>query len=245
MMNMKRLQPLARGVMWAALMCAGGSNAWADQAIVAAGAGYHKPVSELIAAYQKHSGETLGQVYGNVAQIGTQARASQEIGMVCDERSNLSKVSGLTFKRFIGLGEGVLVLAYRKGITLHAPQDIATAAVQRVAIPDTKNATYGIAGQQYLEHAGLSQAVQAKLLTVAMVPQVSAYLARGEVDAGFINLTDALASRAQLGGWLTIAQTQYTPIHIGCGVLDEKRMAGFARFLDSAQAHAIERQNGL
>ena len=46
---------------------------------------------------------------------------------------------------------------------------------------------------KYLHNTGLWTPLQKKLLIVGTVPQVSTYLLSGEVDVGFINLTEAMA----------------------------------------------------
>lgn len=235
-----------RGILTAVcLLAAGASCAWADGMVVATGGGYRRPMNDLVSAYEAAGGAQVGQVFGNVGQITAQARASDAVAMVCDDQAVLARTSGLSFRRFVPLGTGRLVVAYRKGIHLSGPADVADAAIRRVAIADVQNATYGKAGLQYLTRAGLQAQVQPKLLTVSMVPQVTAYLIKGEVDAGFVNLTEALGAGQNLGGWVPVDASMYAPIHIACGILDEKKAAGFAAFLESRQARAIEAKHGL
>ncbi|WP_444462172.1 molybdate ABC transporter substrate-binding protein [Rhodobacter capsulatus] len=71
----------------------------------------------------------------------------------------------------------------------------------KVGIPDKKSAIYGKAGRQFPNHAGLAAKVDPKLITVATVPQVTAYLTSGDVDAGFLNIADAIGAKDDLGGW--------------------------------------------
>ncbi|GAA5232251.1 molybdate ABC transporter substrate-binding protein [Verticiella sediminum] len=219
--------------------------AQADELTIAAGAGYRRPVTEAIAAYEAQSGAKVGQVYGNLGQVFAQARESGRIGMVCGDRAMLEKAEGLAFTRFVPLGQGRLVVGYRQGLSLGAPEEIARDDIKRVAIPDEKNAVYGVAGRQYLDKSGLSAKVDAKLLAVATVPQVTAYLVSGEVDAGLLNASDAMGAQDKIGGYLPVDPALYEPIRIDCGVLDERAAQGLAEFLDTDAVRDIAKKYGM
>lgn len=210
--------------------------AQAEELTIAAGAGYRKPVAEAVAAFEAETGSKIGQIFGNMGQVIAQARESEAIGMVCGDRAKLEGAQGLSFERFVPLGAGQLVVGYRKGLDLKVPEDIAGAGVERVAMPDEKSAIYGVAGRQYIEAAGLSAEVNPKLLIVATVPQVTAYLVRGEVDAGLLNATDALGAGDTIGGYLPVDPALYVPIRIDCGILNEAQVGAFADFLASSDA---------
>ncbi len=49
------------------------------------------------------------------------------------------------------------------------------------------------------------------------MPQVVSYLIAGEADAGFINLTEAMANKERLGGYLVVPEDRYTEILIVAG----------------------------
>lgn len=239
------MRTLSRCLLSTVLLSAGLGGVQAAEFTLAAGAGYRKPVAEAVAAFESATGGKVGQVFGNIGQITAQARESGVIGMICGDRAQLEKAQGLTFQRFIPFGTGKLVVGYRKGLTLRAPEDIAANDIQRIAIPDEKAAIYGIAGRQYLQSAGLAAAVDPKLITVATVPQVTAYLARGEVDAGLLNATDALGAGDSIGGFLPVDPAHYKPIRIDCGVLNEQQSAAFATFLQSDTVKQIVARYGM
>jgi molybdate transport system substrate-binding protein len=193
--------------------------AFAETLTLAAGAGYKRPVSEIIQTYQTASGIKIDQIYGNMGQVMMQAKASGNIAFIVGEEAFLKTISGLQFASFHPIGEGVLVIAYGKKITLHKPEDLLKPAVSRIAVPDEKHAIYGKAGKEFLRNTKLLDKVQKKLLVVATVPQVSAYLISGEVEAGFINLTDALYIQDRIGGYLTPDRAMYGPIKLVLGVI--------------------------
>jgi molybdenum ABC transporter molybdate-binding protein len=61
--------------------------------------------------------------------------------------------------------------------------------------------------------------VSGKLTQVATVPQVMSYLLTGEADAGFVNLTEALANKDNLGGYIIVPEDAYKPIEIVAGTV--------------------------
>ncbi|MFV0333848.1 MAG: molybdate ABC transporter substrate-binding protein [Tropicimonas sp.] len=239
------MRNLSSALLAAAVTVAFAGGAPAGDLTLAAGAGYRKPVSEAVAAFEAETGNKVGMVFGNMGQVIAQAKESGAIGMVCGDRAKLEGANGLEIKRFVPFGKGALVVGYRKGLDLAAPEDIAAGSVERVAMPDEKAAIYGVAGRQYLENAGLASAVDPKLLIVATVPQVTAYLTRGEVDAGLLNATDALGAGDNIGGFLPVDPALYEPIRIDCGLLDEAGAAAFADFLGTEAVREIATKYGM
>jgi len=126
---------------------------------------------------------------------------------------------------------------------------VAGPSVKRLAMPDPKKAIYGLAGTEALAKAGLTAKVQDRLLVVATVPQVTAYLVLGEVDAGLTNLTDVMDLGGKIGGYFKVDEHLYSPIVIGAGVLanaqNHAAVSGFTSFLASPQAREIVRGHGL
>lgn len=228
----------------AAAMAVWATATLAEDLVIGAGAGYRRPMAEAVAAFKAQSGASVGEVYGNMGQVLGQARESGKMAMVCGDKAVLAKAEGLSFQRFLPMGKGKLVVAFRKGINLADPAGIAEDSITKVGIPDEKSAIYGKAGRQYLDHAGLAAKVDPKLVAVATVPQVTAYLTSGDVDAGFINITDAIGAKDDLGGWVAVDPSLYQPIDITCGVLDASA-EGFAAFLTSPAAQDILHHYGL
>jgi molybdate transport system substrate-binding protein len=74
--------------------------------------------------------------------------------------------------------------------------DLLPAAVSRIAIGNPRTVPAGQYAQQSLRALGLWDQLQPKLVFAENVRQALDYVARGEVDAGFVYATDA-ATRAQ------------------------------------------------
>jgi len=221
--------------------------AQAEPLTVASGAGFKKLVTELAAAFEAKTGNKVQLIFGNMGQVVAQAKSSGKVHMVIGEESFFKK-AGLGLDSFTELGRGVLVLAWPKGAQLTSLADLAKPGVQRVAMPDPARAIYGVAGQEALSRAGLTEKVSGKLLVVATVPQVTTYVVTGEVDAGLTSLTDVMGLGEKIGGYLKVDQGLYAPISIGAGVVSGSRnqdAAAFVAFLGSPQGRELTKMHGL
>ena len=220
----------------------------ADKITLASGAGYKKMVTELAQAFTAQSGIETEQIYGNMGQTLAQAKNSGLVDCVIGDKRFLD-ASVVRFAAQYEIGQGKLVLAYAKGLEIKDPSDIQRADITRVAMPDPKKAIYGRAADEYLRNSGLSEKIADKLLVVSTVPQVSSYVLSKEVDAGFINLTDAKAIEDKVGGILLVDQAYYSPILIVAGALESAPHAdtlkAFAAFLATDRAREIARKHGL
>ena len=219
----------------------------ADSLKIAVGAGYKKPLSEVIKAYEKHN-ISVDAMYGNMAQIFAHAK-QEEVSLVIGDKKFLEKQKELSFKAYHSLGFGKAVIIFAKGMKIGRPEDIAQNSVKKIAIPEPKKAIYGDAAMEFLNHSKLYDTLKERLVIVATVPQVSTYVSTNEVDAGILNLTEALNAGEKIGGYIEIPQNLYTPIEIVAGSLDtcssDKACASFLTFLSSAEAKAIFTKYGL
>ena len=87
------------------------------------------------------------------------------------------------------------VIVPRDGpVPIQGPRDLASAAVRRIAIGDPAAVPAGQYARQYLERAGLWDALQPKLLPLANVRAALAAAQSGGVDAAIVYESDAAAS---------------------------------------------------
>lgn len=213
---------------------------------IAAGAGYKKPLMEVIKEYEKN-GEKVEAIFGHLKQVSTQATQT-DIALIIGDKNFLVEKSGLTFKDFITLGHGELVIVYPKDKSLTSINDLTKENIKKITIPDSEKAIYGIAGTQFLKNANLEEKVKEKLIVVSTVPQAMTYILTNEVDAGFVNLSEAIANKDNIGGFIKVDKKYYTPIEIVVGKLEScntKECEKFATFLTSKTAKEIFEKYGL
>lgn len=224
------------------------SSLHAGEITIASGAGYKRPFVQIISHYQEATGNKVTAVYGNMRQVISQAEMSGQVALIIGDQKFFDR-SGLEFDAFYPVGQGRLVLAWRQGVGVETMSDIAGSNVTRVGMPDPVKAIYGFAANEYLENSGLMPEVSERLIRLGTVPQVSAYLLSGDIDAGFINATDALGLQENIGGFLVAEEALYTPIAINAGVLkgfgENADVAGFIEFLQSPDAQELLKRYGL
>lgn len=254
------LRSAAAFTLWAA--SAGALRAQAAPALlVMAGAGYKRPVEDLCAAFTKATGVMVERSYGNLQQVIAQAKASGGVDVLVGDASLIDTAHGLALPRRVSLGQGILTLAWRRqlavptGLTgLAGVRQILAQSQWSCALPNPQQAIYGNAAKQLLQAQGLWEGVQARLKVVGTVPQVSAYLISGEVDVGFMNLTQALAVKDQLGGFIQLPSGagSYSEVAIVAAMSDAsntplalENIEQFALFLGTPGAQAILRRAGL
>lgn len=215
--------------------------------LIAAGAGYRKPVLELAELFAKDSGWRVEAAFGNMKQIQTQAEQNPEVALMVGDEEFLVPM-GL-FERYVPLGEGRLTLVAARGVPLKEAQDLKDARFRRIGVPDRRQAVYGRAAFTCMQRLGLLDVLTPKLLEVATVPQVGAYLATGEVDAGFVNKTEAQALKARVGDALEMPLSCHDPIRLSVGVVrgraDTPAARAFLDFVQGAPARAVLQRHGL
>lgn len=229
--------------------------------LLLAGAGYKRPVEALCAAFTQATGLVVERSYGNLQQMFAQAQASGRVDVLVGDASFIDQAQGLQLPRRVALGQGILTLAWRRHLPV--PDGLSGLAGLRqllaqpswsVALPNPQQAVYGHAAKQLLQAQGLWQGLQERLKVVATVPQVSAYLSSGEIDLGFVNLTEALAAKDLLGGFITLpsGDGSYAEVAIVAAMAEASKSTlaltntqQFALFLETPVARGILRRAGL
>jgi molybdate transport system substrate-binding protein len=178
-----------------------------------------------------------------------QIKAGSGVNVVMSDKGTLDETSqGVEFDRFESLGSTLLVLAWRKGLELKSPEDLGKPEVKSVCHPDSKSAIYGRAASRFLESSGIGGKIADKLSIVSSVPQVFAYLASGEMDAGFVNRVMVLNGGDKVGGWIEIADG-YPSLNMVAAVVkgygNDPQVQDFLKFLQSDPGKAILKKNGI
>jgi molybdate transport system substrate-binding protein len=140
-----------------------------------------------------------------------------------------------------------LVLVRPPGGSVKTVRDLPQDDVKRIAIGKVASVPVGRYTQQALENAQLWAPLQPKLVYADNVRQVLDYVARGEVEAGFVYRTDAELAK----GKVSIAMTVGGHAHITypAAVVADSRQAALARdfvaFLGGTEAQRILAKYGF
>jgi molybdate transport system substrate-binding protein len=111
--------------------------------------------------------------------------------------------------------------------------DLAEPRVGKIAIGSPKTVPVGQYAEESLRAQGLWERVQPKLIFAENVRQVLDYVARGEVDAGFVYTTDAATQKTAVKEAFRPAEDTYRPVTYPAAVVVASKQAALARaFLD-------------
>jgi len=99
-----------------------------------------------------------------------------------------------TRKNFVSNGL-VLILPVGSKAPVQSPQDLLAKEVTRVSLGNPETVPAGRYAREALENEGLWEKLGPKLIPGDHVRQVLDYVARGEVDAGFVFATDAAQAK--------------------------------------------------
>lgn len=125
--------------------------------------------------------------------------------------------------------------------------DLAGAGVQRVALGNPDSVPVGRYAKGALEAAGLWPSVQGRIITTQNVRQSLDYVARGEVDAGFVYATDAQAmpDRVRRAFAVPVAGRIAYPLAVTRASAQSAEARRFTAFVRSAPGQAILAKHGF
>lgn len=119
--------------------------------------------------------------------------------------------------------------------------DLARTDIQRVAIGQPASVPVGRSTKSVLEQANLWSTITPKMIDAQSVRQALDYVARGEVDAGFVYSTDAaiMPDRVRVAFTVPTPQAILYPVAVLKGAADSATAQRFVRFVASPAAQAV------
>lgn len=218
----------------------------AAEITVATAAGYKKPMNEVYTAFTDASGIKVESAFGNIKQIEAQAKQNPDIQMLVGDWDFI-KPMGFS-KDHQQLGQGKLILVGPKDSSIENIEGLSSDSIQKIAIGDRKSTIYGKAAIECLTAHNLLNEVNVKLMEVSTLPQVSTYVLTGEVDAGFVNLSEAMSHANRFSQPIEMPQSCYRPIDLSIVPIDGRTTVegqAFLDFLASDKTKEILKRHGL
>jgi molybdate transport system substrate-binding protein len=163
------------------------------------------------------------------------------------DRAVRAGVVDATTRRVFATNTLVIVVPADGSARIASVADLAGPAVRRIAIGKPETVPAGRYAGEALAAAGIAAAVQPRLVFADHVRQVLDYVARGEVDAGFVYRSDAavMASRVRVAA----PARGHAPITYPVAAVKDSRHAAPARrfvaFLGSGEAQAVLAKHGF
>jgi molybdate transport system substrate-binding protein len=123
------------------------------------------------------------------------------------------------------------------------PADLLDPRVRRIVIGNPRTVPVGQYAEESLRALGLWERVQPRLVLAENVRQALDYVARGEVDAGFVYTTDAATRLDRVMEAFRPAEDTYRPVTYPVAVVRDARQPALARafieLLTSAAGRAV------
>lgn len=113
-------------------------------------------------------------------------------------------------------------------LDLARPTDLLDRRVGRIAIGNPRTVPVGQYTEQSLRGLGLWERLQPRIILAENVRQVLEYVARGEVDAGFVYTTDAIVGGGRVKEAFRPAEDTYSPVVYPAAVVRGTRHAALA-----------------
>ncbi|MES2160734.1 MAG: molybdate ABC transporter substrate-binding protein [Pseudomonadota bacterium] len=231
-----------------------GVSASATDITVSAAASLTNAFKEIGAAYEKeHAGDKvqfnfaasdpLVQQIAKGAPVDVFASADQD---AMDKADSLKLLAAGSRKNFAS-NSLVLITPVAASLPIKGIADLQQAAVTRVTMGNPASVPVGRYTRHALEQARLWAAVEPKAIFGASVRQSLDYVARGEVDAGFVYATDAAVMKDKVKVVATVPTE--TPVSYPIAVIaaGPQAVAGqqFADYVRSSTGQAILAKYGF
>ncbi|MDB5826011.1 MAG: molybdate transporter substrate-binding protein [Variovorax sp.] len=250
----RRLTNPLRAVALCAVLLAGSAAAQAQELVVSAAASLTNAFQAVGQAFEQSkpgakvtfnfaaSGPLLAQIQQG-APVDVFASADQETMNKAAAANVLAAPTRVDF----AANTLVLIVPSTTKETPKQLSDLSGAAYQRVSTGTPATVPVGRYTTEAVETAGLTAALQPKWIYGESVRQVLNYVARGEVDAGFVYRTDAMIEPDKTRIALTVPTT--TPVSYPVAQIATSKqpaLAGeFIAYVRSAPGQAILQRFGF
>ncbi|MBK6974272.1 MAG: molybdate ABC transporter substrate-binding protein [Sterolibacteriaceae bacterium] len=225
----------------------------AEEVVVSAAASLTNAFKEVGTAFEKTQAEAkvtfnfaasgpLLQQIENGAPVDVFVSADQET-MNAAEKKQLTIPA--TRRNFVS---NQLVLVQPKaGSPLKGIGDLANDTVRRIAIGNPASVPVGRYTREVLQAERLWDSVQPRVINADSVRQVLDYVARGEVDAGFVYATDAAIAteKVTVVGTISTPRPVVYPIAVVSTSRRTKLAESFIAFVLAPEAQSILRKYGF
>jgi molybdate transport system substrate-binding protein len=200
------------------------AHAQSQAPVVAAAADLKFAVTEIAEAFKVESGKEVKLSFGSTGNFASQIRegAPFQLFMAADE-SYVAKLAAEGFTRDEGAlyAQGRIVMIVPHGSALKADGSLeslrvalAAGTITHFAIANPDHAPYGVRAMEALQHAGLWQAVEPKLVFGENVSQAAQFATSGDAQGGIIAYSLALSKKVSaLGAYELIPADWHEPLN--------------------------------
>ncbi len=245
---------LIRSCLLSAALALATLPAAAQDLTVSAAASLKEAFQDIAQAYQQQypgvtvklntagSGALVQQLLQG-APVDVLATADQTSMDRAAAQNGIRPASRHTFAR----NDLVLVVPYAQRQTFSSLSGLQRPEIRRIAISQPESVPVGRYAKAALEKAGLFESLRRKLIYTQNVRQSLDYVARGEVDAGFVYRTDAalMPQKVRVAHTVALDQAVSYPIAVAERSQNPDEAQRFVRFVLSAPGRQILKRYGF
>jgi len=215
---------------------------------IAVAANFTDAMHRLIPVFEENTGHTAKVSYASTGKLYAQIQhgAPFEIYLAADTARPVRAIkSGLAVDgaRFVYARGKVVLWSAHSGLFNDGMAFLKSGDYKHLAMANPKTAPYGKAAQEVMEHLGIWETRQQQIVRGDSIAQAFQFAVTGNVDAGFVALSQVKAWKDSNTSLWEIPQSYYSPIEQSAVLLKkgEKNPAAkaFMRFLQSQSAKKI------
>ena len=211
-------------------------SAHADEVTVAVAANFTEPAKALAAVLEKTTGHVARLSFGASGAFYTQIKNGAPFDVFLsadDERPARLEKEGDTVPgtRFTYATGQLVLWSARPGFVDPQGAVLQSGGFNKIAIANPKNAPYGAAAVEAMDKLGLQAALQPRLVTGESIGQAYNFIATGNAELGFVELSQVLEGGKLKGGsmWLV-------PAHLHAPIVQDAVMLKRAQGNAAAKA---------
>jgi molybdate transport system substrate-binding protein len=222
------------------LLLAFTSVAQAQEATISAAISTKEAVEELGRGFMAaRPGVTLRYNFGSSGELQKQIEAGAPVDLFISaaqrqmDELGQKKLIVATTRAVFARNVLTVIKPTDSKIDISKPADLLDTRVTKIVVGSPKTVPAGQYAEESLKALGLWDKLQPKLVFSENVRQALDYVARGEVDAGFVYTTDAATRGQQVKEAFRPAEDTYRPVLYPAAVVTGARQPALAQaFLD-------------
>ncbi len=223
-------------------------TAHAGEVSLGAAANFSATTRDLIPLFEKATGHTVKASFGSTGKLYSQIAngAPFQVFLSADAKTpKKAEEEGLAVPgtRFTYARGRLMLWSAKPRLFADGEAYLKSGVLGRLAIANPGTAPYGLAAEQVLEHLGVWQGVQGRLVRGESISQTFQFAATGNAEVAFVALSQLKAWKGDAGSSWEVPQTYYAPIDQQAVLLRKGEHSGAARaflaFLKGPEARAV------
>ncbi len=234
------MRPMLRVIVVALVLFTGAASALAQEVVFSVAISMKDAVAELGRGFSaSRPGVVLRYNVGSSGELQKQIEAGAPVDLFISaaqrqmdelQQKNLIVVAS---RRNFARNVLTVIKPAHSTLDLSKASDLVDARVGKIVIGNPKTVPVGQYSEESLKAMSVWERVQPKLVLAENVRQALDYVARGEVDAGFVYTTDAAIRKGQVVEAFRPAEDTYRPVVYPAAVVAAARHRAVAQaFID-------------